>query len=73
MAEMMVAWDASVYDSVEDKLRMWLEKRIGECGMSSFSRGQATALAEVLEKVNEVFREESCIKAQNEQGMRESG
>ena len=68
MAEMKVAWDMSVYDSVEDKLLMWLKKRVDECRGNEYQQAQAIAFSEVAEKVEEFYREESCINAQNDQG-----
>ena len=68
MAEMKVAWDMSVYDSVEDKLLMWLKRRVDECRENEYQQAQAIAFTEVAEKVEELYREESCIKAQNDQG-----
>ena len=68
MAEMKVARDMSVYDSVEDKLLMWLKRRVDECRENEYQQAQAIAFTEVAEKVEELYREESCINAQNDQG-----
>ena len=61
-----------IYDTAENKLLMWLKLRVDECRGTEFQKGQMIAFAEVAEKVEEIFREESCLNAQNEQGMRES-
>ena len=72
MAEMKVAWDMSVYGSVEDKLLMWLKRRVDECRENEYQQAQAIAFTEVAEKVEELYREESRINYVNAQGIAEN-
>ena len=68
MLETKVAWGMSVYESVEEKLLMWLKRRVDECRENEYQQAQAIAFSEVAEKVEELYHEESCINAQNAQG-----